>query len=169
MKCILYMALSLDGYIAGPNDDTTWVSELEYNAFRKFASNMGNAVYGRRTYDIGIQENIPPLAGALNVVVTRRPPSDYDPYLFTDESPREILDLLKNKGFSEILVCGGGKINGLFAKAGLIDEIYLDIEPVILGGGCHLFGNANIHLNLRLLGTKKLSPQTLQVHYKVVR
>lgn len=91
------------------------------------------------------------------------------PYLFTSKSPQEILNLLRKKGFSETLVCGGGQINGVFAKADLIDEIYSDIEPVVLGAGCRLFGDTTVRLDLRLIGTKKLGAQTLQVHYKVVK
>jgi dihydrofolate reductase len=169
MKVILYMAISLDGFVAGKDDDTLWVLEEEYTEFRKMAKKLGNAIYGRRTYDLGIKDNIPPLEGAHNVVVTHNPIKDYTPYHFTNKSPKEIVNELKEKGFEEIMVSGGGEINGLFAKEGLIDEIYLDVEPSLLGEGIKLFGNEKVKLNLELLESKKFGKDTIQLHYKVIK
>lgn len=169
MKVILYMAISLDGFIAGKEDDTTWVLEEEYAEFRKMAKKVGYAIYGRRTYDLGIKDNIPPLEGSLNIVVTHNPISDYEPYHFTNKSPKEVLQELEDKGVKEVLVSGGGEINGLFAKEGLIDEVYLDFEPFVLGEGIKLFGDQNIKLNLELLDTRKLGEKTIQLHYKVIK
>lgn len=54
-------------------------------------------------------------------------------------------------------------------KANLIDEIYLDIEPIILGTGIKLFVNAEFEAKLQLMGIKKLSKDEVQLHYKVKR
>ncbi len=169
MKVILYMAISIDAFVAGKNDDTLWVLEEEYTEFRKMAKKLGNAVYGRRTYDLGIRDNIPPLEGALNIVVTHNPIKDYEPYHFTDKSPKEILQDLSAKGFETVMVSGGGDINGLFAEENLIDEVYLDIEPFVLGEGIKLFGDRNIKLNLELLETRRIGQKTVQLHYKVIK
>ncbi len=159
------MAISLDGYIAGRDGDTNWVLDEEYKEFWRTAKKYGNAIYGRRTYD----GDPVPLEGALNVIVTHHPLKDYRPYHFTDRSPREILRELEDKGYKTALVCGGGDINGLFAKEGLIDEVYLDVEPVVLGEGIPLFGKEKLKIGLKFLETNRIGTKTVQLHYKVIK
>jgi riboflavin biosynthesis pyrimidine reductase len=67
------------------------------------------------------------------------------------------------------LVAGGGKLNGSFMKEGLIDDIYLDVEPTILGNGIKLFGDRELEKKLRLIGMKRLSRNEIQLHYKVIK
>lgn len=68
------------------------------------------------------------------------------------------------------MVCGGGELNGSFMKENLVDEIYLDIEPVAFGKGIELFGNkADFEVNLEVIGVKNISPNEIQLHYKVLK
>lgn len=163
------MAISANGYITAGEDDTSWVSNEDFAGQEKVARAAGNIVYGRKTYDMGIKENCLPVPGCLNVVVTSkaRRMGLKDDFLFTDASPKEIVEMLNKKGFKEIIVAGGAILNNSFLKEGLIDEIYLDVEPVILGSGKPLFTPVNLKLNLQLLEINKLSKNTVQLHYKV--
>jgi dihydrofolate reductase len=167
MKTILYMAISLDGFIAGPNDDTSWVSPQEYDSFRAKALEVGNAVYGFKTYEIGIKDGIPPLEGAINVVMSRKSHENYGPYIFTKDSPQEVLKFLENKGFEYALICGGGQINSLFSP--FLDEICLDIEPVFLKSGISLFGDTIFKNKLKIISTKSLGSETFQIRYQVIK
>ena len=83
------------------------------------------------------------------------------------EQPEEAIKHLETLGFQEALVLGGSKINSSFMKNGLVDEIYLDVHAHILGQGIPLFAPADFEYKLELLEIKKLSEQTLQLHYKV--
>lgn len=85
------------------------------------------------------------------------------------KSPPEALSFLRREGFSQAPVCGGGKLNSSFMKANLIDEIYLDIEPVLLGKGIKLFADAEFETKLELMKVKKLSKDEVQLQYKVKR
>ena len=165
------MAITANGYIFGENDDTSWVSPEDFESQAKVAKRAGNIVYGRRTYDIGVKENTVPVLSCLNVVVTSKSKQmeTKKHFLFTDKKPRAIIKMLEEKGFSEILVAGGSILNNAFIKENLIDEIYLDIEPIILGKGSPLFVPTDIKLNLKLLELNKLSDQTIQLHYQVVK
>jgi len=87
----------------------------------------------------------------------------------TSQSPKEIIKSLQKEGFKEILIAGGGKTNSGFLKEKLIDEIYLDIEPIIVENGVPLFAENNFEAKLKLIGTKKLSPNEIQLHYKVIK
>lgn len=76
---------------------------------------------------------------------------------------------MHEQGFETIMVCGGGGLNTSFMKENLIDEIYLDIEPIIFGKGIKLFEDSNFEAKLKLLGVKKLSSNEIQLHYKVIK
>ncbi len=68
-------------------------------------------------------------------------------------SPKEALKLLKD--FKEVIVAGGGALNASFTEENLIDEIFIDIEPIILGKGILLFRDKDFEKNLKLLGKRK--------------
>lgn len=172
MKTILCMAITLNGIIAKLNGDSEFASPEDNAFFRSMCKRTGNAIIGKNTYAYiqskGYQQN-----DILTVVVTHDPQllAKQTPHtICTDKHPREIIVLLKEKGFKEALVCGGGIVNSLFLKERLIDEIYLDIEPVVLGRGIPLFADSNFESRLQLLGIKKLTNnQTIQLHYKVLK
>ena len=86
---------------------------------------------------------------------------------FTSEEPKAVLESLEKEGINQVCLCGGGKINGSFIKEGLVDEIYLDIEPKLLGKGIQLFGDCDFEADLELIEVKNLSNNEVQLHYKV--
>lgn len=65
---------------------------------------------------------------------------------------------MEKKGFKETLVAGDGHLNGSFMAESLIDEIFLDVEPVAIGKGIRLFENGRLGVKLRLLETKSCPP-----------
>lgn len=75
--------------------------------------------------------------------------------------------MLEEKGFSETFLAGGGNVNSSFIKDGLIDEIYLDVEPIVFGKGIKLFSEEDFEYELELLEVNKLNENTVQLHYKV--
>lgn len=172
MKTILYMAVTVNGKIAGPGDDTSWTSKEDWDGFRATCTKVGNAIIGRRTYDMVKKEGTQ-LGDVLTVVLThnaallaKKSPNT----IFTDKPLREVLTMLSDKGFKEALVAGGGILNSAFLKEGLIDEIYIDIQPLILGRGIPLFADGDFESPLKLLDVKTLSNnQTIQLHYKVLK
>ncbi len=85
------------------------------------------------------------------------------------QSPSEAINILKQQGFETIMVCGGGKLNSGFMKENLIDEIYLDVEPIVLGQGIKLFADKDFERKLELIETKNLSQNEIQLHYKVLK
>ncbi len=170
MKIILYMAVTINGFVAGENDDTSWVSSEEWVSFGKIAKGVGNVIIGRRTYEI--MSN----AGELDnfkdfnvIVVTNKDLSGLPKFAVAAKSPKDALEKLQSKGFRKALVAGGGSLNSSFLKEKLIDEIYVDVEPQILGRGIPLFEQNDKNLRLKLLEVNKLSDNTVQLHYEVER
>lgn len=66
-------------------------------------------------------------------------------------------------------VSGGSSINSLFMESGLIDEIYIDVEPIVLGSGIKLFAEEDFEYDLEFLKVNKINPHTIQLHYKVIK
>jgi riboflavin biosynthesis pyrimidine reductase len=68
-----------------------------------------------------------------------------------------------------VLLTGGGKLNSSFLRNNLVDEILLNINPVLLGKGIKIFSEDQFEKNLKLVAVKKLSSSIVQLHYKLQR
>lgn len=171
MKTILCMVMSLNGKIAGLDGTYSWASKEDWESFQARYKKAGCIIIGRNTYDTLKDKPTFPSKGCVCVVVTHdRSLQNQNPSIIvTHDSPRDVLGMLENKGFTEVLIGGGGEINSLFMKENLIDEVLIDIEPVILGHGIPLFADSDFKSKLHLLSTKKLNQHTLQLHYRVIR
>lgn len=171
MKTILYMGVTPNGYIARENGDSEWTSEEDLKGFQENSKNAGNIIMGKNTYLDASKAGLIPFQGALNIVVSRENIENKygNQVLITDKSPKEVLEMLKEKGFTTAFIAGGGLLNTAFMKEGLIDEIYLDVEPLIFGKGIKVFGDGKFDYELELLETKKLNDNTVQLHYKVIK
>jgi dihydrofolate reductase len=168
MKVILYMAISVNGMIAKTNDDTNWISKNEWDSYSAFVRTAGNLIVGHRTYDILTkQPEFSELKDTKLVIVAGKDFQALSPNHLVANSPKEALKLLSN--FEQVVVAGGGMLNASFFAENLIDEIYLDIEPIILGQGIPVFKDKNFENNLKLIGQNKISDNEIQLHYQVVK
>jgi dihydrofolate reductase len=161
------MAITINGYIAKENNETPWSKE-EWTSFSNFIKDKKNIIIGRNTYDLMKGENeFDKIGNPVVVVVSKNKVLDEN--IITVGSPKEAVDVLKEKGFNEFVVAGGGILNSSFLKEGLIDEIYLDVESLIFGKGIKLFSDDDFSVKLELLDVKKISKNLIQVHYKVIK
>lgn len=169
MKTILYMGTSINGYIAKEDGDSEWTSEEDLQGFYKNSQAAGNIIMGKNTYDSASEYGYFPFPGAVNVIMTHQNIENKwgDQVIFTDKSPKEISQMLEERGFKEAFLAGGGNVNSSFMKEGLIDEIYLDVEPIVFGKGIKLFSDGDFEYELELLEVNKLNKNTTQLHYKV--
>jgi len=167
MKVIMYMAISANGMIAKSDDNTNWISKEEWDSYSLIIRKAGNLIVGRRTYNILTKQ--PEFSEFRNVklivVSKNNRPKLIASTHFVVSKPKEALKLLKDS--KQVIVAGGGILNKSFIKDHLVDEIYLDIEPIILGKGIRLFTEENFETKLELLNTKKISKNEIQLHYKI--
>ena len=160
------MAMSVNGYIAKEDDDTSFISKEEWNSYSKEVRGAGNLIIGHRTYDILTkQPEFREFKDVKIVVVSKKKFKTWSKNHLIAKSPLEALNLLKE--FKRVIVAGGGELNTSFIKENLIDEIYLDVEPVIFGRGIKLFDDGDFEKKLKLLWLKKISKDEIQLHYKV--
>ena len=161
------MATTINGYIAKEDHETPW-SDEEWDSFSSFIKERKNIIIGKNTYDLMKKENeFDKIGNPVVVVVSKN--KIIDENIISVNSPKEAISILKEKGFSEIVIAGGGKLNSSFLKEKLIDEIYLDVESLIFGKGIKLFSDDDFDFKLRLLGIKTISKNLFQLHYEVIK
>ena len=168
MKVILYMAISLNGMIAKSDDDASWISKEEWDGYSLAVRTAGNLIVGHRTYGILTkQPEFSEFKDVKLVVVAQENCQTLAPNHLVAHSPKEALKLLSD--FEQIVVAGGGALNASFVEENLIDEVYIDIEPIILGQGIPLFRDKDFERNLKFIGQKKISDNETQLHYEVIK
>ncbi len=166
-KVILFIATTANGFIARKDDSTPW-SDDEWSAYAEMVKEAGNIVVGRKTYEIMKQDNNFDQIGNPFVVVL----SQHGEHVSEDKaqcvhSTREALDLLRHKDFETVLISGGAMSLTSFLKDGLVDEIYIDMEPLLFAEGKPLLVPSSFEAQLSLLGVKQIGPNSIQLHYKV--
>ena len=168
MKTIMYPAISLDGFIAKPDGDSfSWVNQEDEARYDEAVKRYGCVLAGHKTYE-EYKEDFHSKKNVVSYICTNSSRADEGNIKFINGTPQEMLNKIEEQGFSEIIICGGGEINGLFASAGLVKEIFISIQPVVLGKGIPLFGPHKPMLKLQLLSTNQDIKGVIQNHYKVI-
>lgn len=162
------MAMTANGYIATKNDNAPW-SDVAWQNYYEFIKQKGNIVVGRRTYEIMKEENeFEKLGSPVTVVVSSSATQKGSGRTTFVSSPKEALAIMEKEGMKEIIIGGGSKLNAAFLKEGLINELYIDVEPWIFGNGIKLFADSNVQAKLKLIGMQKTSENTLSLRYKIL-
>lgn len=141
-----------------------WTSREDKQLFVAKTKEAGTMVMGSKTFaTIGRA-----LPGRKTIVYTSRPDefAAIDNVEATNESPAELIARLESQGVTSLAVCGGASIYSLFMQAGVVDELFLTVEPVVFGTGVPLFGTS-LESSLTLLDCSKLNENTVLLHYSV--
>jgi dihydrofolate reductase len=169
MKVILYMATSVNGYIAKLNHDTPW-SDDEFISYSDKVKEVGNLIIGKTTYDLMLKENaFVDLNEPFIAVLTSSSQKPTRGKTVFVKNFKDSLKALEKQGFQIALVGGGGQADTAALESGLLEEIFIDVEPLVFGRGIPLFATSNSDLKLKLLDTKKIGNSGLQLHYQVIR
>lgn len=168
MKVLLLAAITIDGRIARSDSELiNWTSKEDKEMFVRVTKEAGVMVMGRKTF-----ETFPkPLPGRLHIVMTREKGSHTDiPGVveFTEKQPKEILGDLAGRGFETVVIAGGATINTLFLREGLLDEVWLTVEPKAFGEGVSVF-NTPVDAELFLIGTERINANSVALKYHVGR
>lgn len=166
MNCFIIAALSADGYIARDSSvpSTVWTSLDDKKRFVAITKRAGVVIMGQNTWKtFGGRA----LKDRLNIVYSpERLPDMPEGVETTTKSPSELLAELEGRGFKEVAICGGSMIYTMFMKSGLVNKLYLTIEPVIFGDGIRLFRESLDH-KLRLENCTQTENGTLLLEYAV--
>jgi dihydrofolate reductase len=171
-KIKLFIALSLDGYIAGPGDDLSFLSRFEGEDFghAEFSESVDTYLVGRRTYDVvmDLAGNFP-AAGQYThcYVVTRQDMPDQPGIVFHKGDVVELARELKAKPGKDIYCDGGAQIIKALMKEQLVDEFTLFLMPVFLGEGIPLFPGGIPETMVELLDSKSYSNGAVRLRYRL--
>ena len=172
-KISIFIATSLDGYIAKPNDDLGFLrlveKEGEDYGYSKFASTVDSIIVGRKTYDYVLKEigSSHYDNGQRDVyVITRTQRPGVGRTTFYSGSLTELVKRLKSENGKNISCDGGAEIINELLKHDLIDEFIISIIPVFLGNGTRLFKDGRPEQSLEFLNAKTFDTGLTQLHYK---
>lgn len=168
-KVVLYVAMSLDGYIARLDGAIDWLLEVEGdggdNGYGAFYQTVGTVVMGRKTYEeiLTLSEEFL-YVGKPCYILSRseQPPAPH--VMFTSESVETLIPKLKEEADGDVWIVGGGQIVQACLEKGLIDEIEIAITPNILGEGIPLFPQGTVESKFHLVKTEQVG-QLVIVHY----
>ncbi len=170
-KVITEFTISLDGFIAGPDDDIRPIFDWYYagdTAFHVPGSGMvfnvskasadllhrdwgsvGAIVTGRRDFDVSKAWGGKPPLAVPTFIITHHPPQEWiyadSPFIFVTEGVAAALGQAKAAAAGKDIVLSGTKIVQQALRAGLVDEIKLHLAPVLLGAGIRLFDQLDAH------------------------
>jgi dihydrofolate reductase len=172
MKASVFIATSLDGFIARPDGALDWLPADggEPHGYDEFIATVDAIVIGRKTFEIVLAFETWPY-GTKPVVVLTTKPSTLKPPAgavcdFMTGTPVEIVARLSARGMTHLYVDGGITIQG-FLEAGLIQRIIITRIPVLLGNGIPLFGPLSHDVRLDHVATRAFSSGLVQSEYIV--
>jgi dihydrofolate reductase len=173
MRISLMMVMSLDGRITQGDvpGTATWTSPEDQALLKTQVAAHDCLVMGRATYEVA-RAHIRTDANKPRIIMTRSPETfaaeTVPGLIFSDGSPQQIIELAEAQGGQKILLLGGATTNALFLDQDLIDELYVTIEPVILGSGLPLTKPLLEPHALTLINSQQLNERgTILLHYRV--
>ncbi|HJQ29304.1 MAG TPA: dihydrofolate reductase family protein [Rubrobacter sp.] len=201
-KVAMGLTMSLDGFIAGPNDgpehplgeggmrlfdwyssgDTEYkmsgtemvvrVSRQSADMLREAHGKMGAFVTGRRTFDITNGWGGNPPLGVPAFVVTHSVPEEWvyegSPFTFVTEGVESAVEQAKEAAGEKDVAVGAASIAQQCIRAGLLDEIHIDLVPVLLGDGVRLFDNLGGQVELERTEIIE-APDVTHMTFRVIR
>lgn len=173
MQCSVFIATSLDGFIARADGGIDWLSIVELPGedygYGRFAASVDALIMGRNTYDTALGFEAWPYTGKRVIVLTNRP---FEPRHGEEQRPggdlRALCEELANEGVYRAYIDGGNVIRQ-FLAAGLVDDLTISIIPIVLGSGVPLFGELGAELPLHLESTQSWPTGLAQLRYRAKR
>jgi len=177
LKCSVFIATSLDGFIAKADGDIQWLvtipapdTEEDYG-FQAFFDSVDALVMGRKTYEVALTFAEWPYAGKRVIVLSHGEPPVPERLIgqveFMAGTPSELVHKLEGEGIKHAYIDGGKTIQG-FLSAGLINEMTITTIPILLGEGIPLFGYLKREIKLDLLDSKWFANGFVKNRYRVL-
>jgi dihydrofolate reductase len=156
---VLYIAMSVDGFIADKEGGVGWLAEFEAqgdNGYSDFLVTVDTVIMGRTTYEQLLSFHIPwPYEGKRVYVFTNKEAPQDRKVQFVSGDVRSLVEKERRLPGSGIWIMGGAQLVNEFLREGLVDEFQIAIIPVLLGDGVRLFARGNPMTALELKKTEQ--------------
>ena len=178
-KVILNLAMSLDGFIEGPNGEIDWCIMEEDMGFDAFLESVDTLFYGRVSYDAWgnyqpeaqapeAEQKMWRAIHAKNKFVFSHESREDDSATFINTDIAAKVAAIKQQGGKDIWLYGGANLIKTFIHSGLIDCYRISVHPVVLGSGKPLFEGMEQRLGLILTGTRVFKSGVVELSYERV-
>lgn len=172
-KLSLFIATSLDGYIAKPNDDLSFLTLVEKDGedygYSDFTANIDTIIVGRRTFDYVFKEigSSHYDNGQRDVyVITRTERPKIGRTTFYTGNLTELVQQLKSENGLNIYCDGGAEVINELLQHDLIDEFIISVVPILVGNGTRLFKDNRPEQQLEFVSANSFDTGLTQLHYK---
>ncbi|MEQ9405317.1 MAG: dihydrofolate reductase family protein [Cyclobacteriaceae bacterium] len=173
-KITAYLAISLDGKIAKPDGDVSWLDEIPNPensdfGYKAFYSSIDTTIMGNETYRMVLGFGVDfPYSDKQNFVITRDHRLTQDENVtFISGNVEKWAGKLKGEKGKDIWLIGGGQMNTLFLNAGLLDELHVHVMPLVLGDGIPLFSDKTVHRKMDLQSERRFQGGVVELIYKL--
>lgn len=171
-KLILYIAISLDGFIATSDNDLSFLSIVDQKGedygYYDFVNSIDTIIIGRKSYEkvISMGYDYPHIDKEV-YIISRKEPTTISSFRFYSGNLTALVLELKSKPGKNIYCDGGAEIVTELLKDKLIDEFFISIIPILLGDGIRLFKLGNPEQTLMLVSSRSFKKGLVQIHYKI--
>jgi dihydrofolate reductase len=165
------VAMSLDGYIAGPNGDYDWIVKDPDIDFAEMFEQFDMFWMGRRTFEMMEQAGGAEIPGKKLVVFSRKlQQRDYPKVTVMAEVEPKLLEGLRDQASKDVWLFGGGSLFRSLLEIGLVDTVEVAVVPILLGSGIPLLPATSHRQKLKLMSQKTYHKSGLvSLHYDVER
>jgi dihydrofolate reductase len=169
-KKVLYIAATLDGYIADLNDGFSFLApydglESVNQSYQSLLSRIDTIIMGKTTYEVIQKMGDWPYQNISSYVITHDPKKDQD-HIYFRSNLNELIDNLNQVPGKDIWIEGGGLLIQSLLELNVIDEFQIAIVPKLLGSGKSLFLPTNYDIDLKLVSSEILDGLVLLTYVK---
>jgi dihydrofolate reductase len=166
----VFIATSLDGYIARPDGSIDWLTERAEQAgdtgYEEFMASVDTVVLGRNTYEKALTFGFWPYEGKQVEVLSTTLDPDADERIIVHRTLEALIETLNDRGAKRVYT-DGGRVIQTFLRAGLLNELTITTAPVLIGAGIRLFGELDQDVVLTHNATRTLKAGFTQSDYTV--
>lgn len=168
---VLYIAISLDGYIARTDGRIDWLPppnvDGEDYGYAEFYASIDGVVMGSKTYEQVLEFGEWEFADKRSYVLTHRNlTSNRDDIVLVQEGISAVLEKIKQQHLQRVWILGGGQVASAFIEQGFVDEYKIAVIPIVLGSGIPLFCPTASEHKLTLVEAKPYDDGVVMLHYR---
>jgi dihydrofolate reductase len=168
-KIILGVAITLDGFIEGPHGEYDWCFTDQDYGMKEFMEGIDAIFYGRKSYEVMMKaEGGAEMFGNKKSYIFSNSLKSLpgDAVIVSGDIDGKVREIRNSSG-KDIWLFGGASLTSSLLKAGLVDELWLSVHPLLLGSGKKLFEESDRRIRLTLLSSKNYETGLVSLRYGI--